>query len=73
MPEKVFGPKNDEVSEQFGTLYNEEPRDLYRPTNTVKKIRLRWAGHMTRMGVTRNAYRIFVGKERTWKTGTTEE
>jgi hypothetical protein len=27
-----------------------------------KSRRVRWAGHVLRMGVKRNAYRIFVGK-----------
>jgi hypothetical protein len=28
----------------------------------IKSMRMRWAGHVTRMGETRNAYRILVGK-----------
>jgi hypothetical protein len=28
----------------------------------IKSRRMRWAGHVARMGVTRNAYRILVGK-----------
>jgi hypothetical protein len=28
----------------------------------VKSRRMRWAGHVARMGETRNAYRILVGK-----------
>jgi hypothetical protein len=28
----------------------------------IKSRRMRWAGHVTRMGETRNAYRILVGK-----------
>jgi hypothetical protein len=28
----------------------------------INSRRMRWAGHVTRMGETRNAYRIFVGK-----------
>jgi hypothetical protein len=28
----------------------------------IKSRRMRWAGHVARMGDKRNAYRIFVGK-----------
>jgi hypothetical protein len=28
----------------------------------IKSRRMRWAGHVARMGETRNAYRILVGK-----------
>jgi hypothetical protein len=28
----------------------------------IKSMRMRWAGHVARMGEKRNAYRIFVGK-----------
>jgi hypothetical protein len=28
----------------------------------IKSRRMRWAGHVSRMGETRNAYRIMVGK-----------
>jgi hypothetical protein len=38
---------------------------LYSSPNTVRIIktrRMRWAGHVARMGETRNAYRILVGK-----------
>jgi hypothetical protein len=29
----------------------------------IKSLRIRWAGHVARMGEPRNAYRIFVGKQ----------
>jgi hypothetical protein len=29
----------------------------------IKSRRMRWAGHVARMGETRNAYRILVGKQ----------
>jgi hypothetical protein len=32
----------------------------------MKSRRLRWAGHVARMGEMRNAYRIWVGKDKTW-------
>jgi hypothetical protein len=44
---------------------NEELHNLYFSPNIIRMIkprRMRWAGHVARMGETRNAYRILVGK-----------
>jgi hypothetical protein len=35
---------------------------LYRSPRTLKCRKLKWAGHVSRLGVTRNAYRILVWK-----------
>jgi len=46
-------------------LYNEELNDLYSSPNTVQVItsrRMRWAGHVARMGEKRGVYRVVVGK-----------
>jgi hypothetical protein len=46
-------------------LHNEELRDLYSSPSIIRIIRsrrMRWAGHVVRMGEKRNAYRLFVGK-----------
>jgi hypothetical protein len=46
-------------------LHNEELHNLYSSPNIIRMIkgrRMRWAGHVARMGETRNAYRILVGK-----------
>jgi hypothetical protein len=46
-------------------LHNEELHNLYSSPNIIRMIksrRMRWAGHVARMGVTRNAYRILVRK-----------
>jgi hypothetical protein len=64
---RIFGPKRDEVTEEWGKLHNEELRDLYPSSNivvirTIKSRRMRWAGHLARMGKKRNPYRILVGK-----------
>jgi hypothetical protein len=45
--------------------HNEELHNLYSSPNiigTFKSRRMRWAGHVARMGEQRNAYRILVGK-----------
>ena len=40
-------------------LYNEQLNDLYCSHSTV---RVRWAGHVARMGERRGVYRVLVGK-----------
>jgi hypothetical protein len=42
-------------------LHNEEFRNLY-SSPIIKSRRLRWAGHVARMGEKRNVYRLLVGK-----------
>jgi hypothetical protein len=45
-------------------LSKEELRDLYSSPSIIrmaKSRRMRWAGHVSRMGVKRNAYRLLVG------------
>jgi hypothetical protein len=51
--------------ERWRTLHNEELRDLYSSPSIIRMIKsrkMRWAGHVARMGEKRNAYRILVGK-----------
>jgi hypothetical protein len=43
-------------------LHNEEPHNLYSSPSVTRMRRMRWAGHIARMGEKRNAYRIFMGK-----------
>jgi hypothetical protein len=46
-------------------LHNEELNDLYSSSNIVRVIkwrRMRWAGHVARMGEERGVYRVLVGK-----------
>jgi hypothetical protein len=59
----VFGPKRDEATGDWRRLHNEELNDLYSAPNIIRVIksrRLRWAGHVARMGEERGAYRILV-------------
>ena len=49
---RIFGPRRDEVTGEWGKLHNEELNDLYSP-KTVRVInsrRMRWAGNVARMG-----------------------
>jgi hypothetical protein len=62
---RVFGPKRDEVTGEWRKLHNEEMNDLYSLPNivqVVKSKRMRWAGHVARMGEDRGVYRVLVGK-----------
>jgi hypothetical protein len=50
---------------EWRKLHNEELHDLYSSPSInkiMKSIRMRWAGHVVRMGEKRNAYRLLVGK-----------
>jgi hypothetical protein len=52
-------------------LHNEELRDLYSLPSIIrimKSRRMRWAGHLARIGDKRNAYRLLVGKPKGKKT-----
>jgi len=50
---RIFGPRRDEVTGEWKRLHNEELNDLYCSPNIVRVIksrRMRWAGHVARMG-----------------------
>ena len=62
---RIFGPRRDEVKGEWRRLHNEELNDLYCSLNKVRVIklrRMRWAGHVARMGVEREVCRVLVGK-----------
>jgi hypothetical protein len=62
---RIFGPKRDEVTGEWRRLHNKELYALYSSPNIIRVInsrRLRWAGHVARMGERRDAYRALVGK-----------
>ena len=62
---RIFGPRTDEVTGEWRRLHNEELNDLYCSPNIVRVIkwrRMRWAGHVARMGVKRGVYRVLVGE-----------
>ena len=62
---RIFGPRRDEVTGEWRRLHNEELNDLYSSPNIVRVIksrRMRWAGHVARMGEERGVYRVLVGK-----------
>jgi hypothetical protein len=50
---RIFGPKRDEVTGEWRRLHNKELYALYSSLNIIrvmKSRRLRWAGHVARMG-----------------------
>jgi hypothetical protein len=62
---RIFGPRRDEMTGEWRKLHNEELHDLYSSPSIIRMIksrRMRWAGHVARMGEKRNAYRLLVGK-----------
>jgi hypothetical protein len=62
---RIFGSKRDEVTGEWRKLHNEELNVLYCSPNIVRVInsrRMRWAGHVARMGERRGVYRVLVGK-----------
>jgi hypothetical protein len=62
---RIFGPKRDEATGEWRRLHNEELNDLYSSPSIIRVIksrRMRWAGHVARMGEKRGAYRSLVGR-----------
>ena len=62
---RIFGPRSDEVTGERRRWHNEELNDLYSSPNIVRAIksrRMRWAGHVARMGEEKRVYRVLVGK-----------
>jgi len=61
----IFGPRKDEVTDEWRRLHNEDLNDLYASPNIVRVIksrRMRWAGHVARIGEETGVYRVLVGE-----------
>jgi hypothetical protein len=81
---RIFGPTRGEVTGEWRKLHSGEVHNLYSSPDIIRQIksrRMRWAGHVARMGVGRNVYRVLMGKSegkrplvrprRRWKKGIT--
>ena len=63
---RIFGPRRDKVTGEWRRLHNEDLNDLYSSPNIVRVIklrRMRWAGHVARMGEEMAVYRVLLGKQ----------
>jgi hypothetical protein len=61
---RIFAPKR-EVDRSCKKLYNHELHGLYSSPNVVRVIksrRMRWAGHVARIGEGRGVYRVLGGR-----------
>jgi hypothetical protein len=62
---RIFGPKRDEVTGGWGKEHNEELHSLYSSPSIIRMLksrRIKWTGHVARMGEKRNAYGNLVAK-----------
>jgi hypothetical protein len=60
---RIFGPKRDKVTGDWRKLRNGELNNFYSSRSIIRMIisrRMRWAGHVARMGETSNAKRVQV-------------
>jgi hypothetical protein len=65
VPRRIFGPKRDEVKGQWRKMHNGELHNLYSSPDIIRQIksrRMRWEGHVARMGEAREVYRVLVEK-----------
>jgi hypothetical protein len=61
---RIFGPERQEDG-SWRKLHNNEFHNLYSSPNIIRVIkswRMRWAGHVARMGEGRGVYRVSVGR-----------
>jgi hypothetical protein len=79
---RIFGPKRDEVTGEWKNLHSGELYNLYSSPDIIKQIKsrkMRWAGHVARLGEERKVYKVLVGKHKgkrplgrprhTWENG----
>jgi hypothetical protein len=62
---RIFGPKRGKVTGEWRKLHSRKLHNLYSSPDIIKQTksrRMRWAGHVSRMGEGRIVYRILVRK-----------
>jgi hypothetical protein len=60
---RIFGPKRDEVMGEWRTLHSGELHNLCTSSDTIRQIksrRMRWVGHVARIGEWRKVYKFLV-------------
>jgi hypothetical protein len=62
---RIFGPKRDEVTAEWRKFHNEELHNFYSSPYIIRQVksrRMRWAGHVARMGEERKVNKVLMGK-----------
>jgi hypothetical protein len=62
---RIFGTKRDEVMGQPTKLHNGQLHNLYTSPDIIRETksrRMRWVGHVARMGEEKKVYKVLVGK-----------
>jgi hypothetical protein len=57
---RIFGPKRDEVTGEWRKLHSEELHNMYSSPDIIRQVktrRMRWAGHVARVGEERQVYK----------------
>jgi hypothetical protein len=60
---RIFGPKKEEVTGEWRKLHNGDLHNLYSSPDIIRQIesrKMRWAGHVVRMGEGRDVSRVLV-------------
>jgi hypothetical protein len=63
---RIFGPKRGDVTGEWRKLHKEELNEQYSPAvvRVMNLRRMRWMGHVVRVGEGRGVYRVWWGNLR---------
>jgi hypothetical protein len=73
---RIFGPMRGEVMGEWRKLHNKDLHNLYSSPDIIRQIKsrkMRWAGHMARMGEERNVYRVLMESQKERETDHVED